>query len=113
MNENRINPRFKTIGQAYIAGIIDKGLLLKNISITGCCLKSTVKTDKIKIGENYTIKIKSRNFFKNYEFDIKAECKWLRKASAYGEIGFNITVSPTGKNFQNYVDFITAHSTLI
>jgi len=112
MSENRINPRYKTLGKARIPGIIEKDLDLINISITGICLKCGEGIDKLKIGGKYTVIVKSKSFFKTYDFEVKTECKWLRARKPVSEIGLSITASPKGRNFQTYVDFITSHTTL-
>ena len=112
MKENRLNPRFKSIGRAYIPGILEKETLLKNLSITGGCLQCSENTDKVIIGDICTIEITAKSFFKNIKFSIKAECKWIQKTGRFNEIGFKITGSPTGISLKNYIDFITSHSTL-
>ena len=50
MLEKRQNPRYQTMGRARIVGAIKEDILLKDISVTGCCLeyKSDQETISIK-----------------------------------------------------------------
>ena len=107
---NREKPRYNTMGQAHISGVTEKGILLKNLSITGCCLECTEINEKIKNGEIYEIIIKPERASHTGEFRFQAECKWIRKTDSSCEMGFNVTASPTGKFFKNYVDYLTYHS---
>ena len=108
---NRENIRYNTMGHAYISGVMEKGILLKNISITGCCLECEKDIEKIKTGEIHEIRIKPEKASHTGEFRFQAECKWIRRTDHSCEMGFNVTASPTGKFFQNYVDYLTYHST--
>jgi len=109
MHENRINPRYYTKGHARIPGISKNDLLLRNLSITGCCLECKETKDSIKLSEIYQIEIKPESASHIGKFELKAECKWIRNKDDINEIGFSVTVSPQGKCFQNYVDFIAYH----
>jgi len=110
MSGNRDNPRYNTTGRARISGVMERGILLKNLSITGCCLKSKKNIEKIKTSEIYEIKVKPERASHTGKFRFQAECKWIRSTDASCEMGFNVTASPTGKFFQNYVDYLTYHS---
>jgi len=115
MRENRIDPRFKTIGRARIADILEGDVLLKNLSITGCCLECppSYYNEKIKTFEKYTIDIKPEKIASIAEFHIEVECRWIRKRDSLCEIGFQVVASPKGRGFQNYVDYLTYHSSII
>jgi len=106
MLEDRKKPRYNTNGRACIFGMKQSGILLKNLSITGCCLRCPKNIEIINVGEIYKIKIKPERVSHTGEFEFQAECKWVRRADAC-EIGFCVTASPTGKHFRNYVDYIT------
>ena len=106
MHENRINPRYHTKGHARIPGVTKDDLLLRNLSITGCCLECLELMDKIKPSEIYQIEIKPEMASHIGKFELKAECKWIRNKNHVNEIGFSVTDSPHGKCFQNYVDYI-------
>jgi hypothetical protein len=112
MHELRKNPRFESIGKAQISTIPKCKLMIKNLSITGCCLECTLDSDKIKIQEKYRIDIKPERKSHIHHFNIEVECKWIRSGENSSEIGFEIYSFPKGKNFQSYVDYLSFHSTL-
>jgi hypothetical protein len=109
MPEKRMEPRYDTKGCARIHGIKDN-LLLKNLSITGCCLDCNCTIEEIHANEIYKIEIKPEHEAKIGKFELLAECRWIRKKNHLNEIGFMVTESPKGKFFQNYVDYIDHHS---
>jgi len=104
-------PRYDTKGRAHISGLKKNDILLKNLSVTGCCLNCAENIEEIKIGETYEIKIKPEKASHTGEFEFHAECKWIRAADLTYEIGFSITASPKGRHFQNYVNYITYQTT--
>jgi len=108
MPEKRINPRFDAKGHARIHGLKDD-LLLINLNITGCCLGSI--NEEIQLHEIYNIEVKPEHEAKIGKFELQAECRWIRKKENLNEAGFMVTVSPKGKFFQNYVDYIGHYST--
>lgn len=110
MQERRKDLRSHSIGRAYIDCIPEGDVFLKNLSITGCCLECTSNTEKIKLNEVYPITISPEHASKIGKFYIQAECKWIHKSDSFCEIGFQIAISPTGKDFQNYVDYLTYRS---
>ena len=112
--QRRVNPRYQTKDRAYITGMttgmLEGNVLLKNLSITGCCLECTT-CNNIELYEKYKIDIEPESFAGIGKFDIEVECKWIRKGDHSCEIGFQIVASPKGKCFQSYVDYLTYHST--
>lgn len=111
MRENRLNPRYNTMSRARITGVLEGDVKLKNLSITGCCLECKSNHDKIKVNETYRIDIIPKKILKK-EFEIEAECVWIRDRDDLCEIGFHIIFSPTGRHFENYVNYLATHSTL-
>lgn len=109
----RINSRYKSMGKARIAGILEGDALLKNLSITGCCLECTAYYENIKSNEIYKIEIEPESSSNVESFDIQAECKWVRNMDYTCEFGFQIVASPKGKYFSNYVDYLAFHSTVV
>lgn len=97
--------RYRTTGHARLSGILKDDLFLKNLSITGCCLECEEPIDKITTHEIYTIEIWPEADAHIGKFELQAECIWVHR----NEIGFTITISPKGKCFQNYVDYIAYH----
>jgi hypothetical protein len=108
---SRISQRYGTIAHARISGVLEGENLVKNLSITGCCLECTALCD-IKQNEKYDIVIHPETAAGVGEFEIQAECRWIRAGDYSCEIGFQITASPKGRNFQRYVDYLAFHSDL-
>ena len=100
------------MGKARIAGVLEGDVLLKNLSITGCCLECTAYYDNIKPHEIYKIEVEPESISNLDGFDLEAECRWIRNGDYYCEFGFQVTASPRGKGFQSYVDYLTYHSGL-
>ncbi|MDR2729794.1 MAG: PilZ domain-containing protein [Treponema sp.] len=109
MIEQRLNPRYRTMGHARITGEISGELLLKDISITGCCLECTTICDIIQ-DKKYKIVILPEIAANIETFEIEAECRWIRSADYVTELGFLVVASPRGKGFQRYVDYLEYHS---
>ncbi|MDR0486768.1 MAG: PilZ domain-containing protein [Treponema sp.] len=109
MQENRKDPRYRTLGRARIRGLLEGDVLLKNMSITGCCLECTFHPE-IKSNEVYEVEIDPEDAVHVGKFSLEAECRWIRNGDHFCEIGFQIVSSPTGRHFQRYVDYLTYHS---
>jgi hypothetical protein len=94
------------MGRAHITGALEGDVVLKNLSITGCCLECTSYKDNLKISEKYKIDIDPERASNVDNFELEVECKWIHKGEYFCEIGFNVVKSPKGKHFQNYVDYL-------
>jgi hypothetical protein len=79
--------------------------LLKNISITGCCVECTGTVD-IKPTAQYQLVIKPEKDSHIGTFELTVDCKWVRSDGHGTELGFGIMASPKGKQFQYYVDYL-------
>ena len=79
--------------------------LLKNISITGCCVECTDMVD-VKPTDQYQLLIKPEKESHIGAFDLMVDCKWVRSDAHGTELGFGIIASPKGKQFQFYVDYL-------
>ena len=112
MSELRKSPRYDAMGKAKIASIPKYKFIVKNLSITGCCLECTPVSDKLKTSEKYKVGIEPEHKSRIRKFDLDVVCKWIRSGENSSEIGFEIDSFPKGKNFQNYVDYLSFHSTL-
>jgi hypothetical protein len=99
--------------KARIENVLEGDVVLKNLSITGCCLECSANFDNLKPNEKYTIDIEPEKVSHIDEFNLEVECRWIRKRNNICEIGFQIVASPKGKGFQSYVDYLTYHSSLI
>jgi hypothetical protein len=107
----RTSPRYNTIARARIPGVLEGDNLVKNLSITGCCMECTAFCD-IKPNTQYDIVIQPEAAADIGEFDLHVECRWIRNGDYYSDVGFLVIASPKGKRFQRYVDYLTYHSTL-
>ena len=106
MLENRKNPRYQTLARARIPGIMEGENLLKDLSITGCCVESTVNTE-IQEGIHYKLEVKPESASRIKNFQLVVERKWVRPENYATEIGFSIIESPKGRQFQRYVDYLS------
>ena len=109
ISELRKNKRYQTIAKAKIKGIDYGETVLKDLSITGCCLESTVQLD-IKPGTKHKIEIIPENAANIRKFELTAEAVWIHGGSYSMELGFIILESPKGKLFQRYVDYLAWRS---
>ena len=109
MWENRINKRYHSVARVGIDGILNGDIMLKNISITGCCVQCLSSVD-ISVNSQYSIKIKPESDSKIGNFNLPVECKWVRNSDNSTEIGFSIAGFPKGKIFQRYVDYLAFRS---
>jgi hypothetical protein len=105
MLENRKNPRYRTLAKARISGILEGESILKNISITGCCVECTTDA-KIQAEARYQLEIQPERVSGIDNFQLTVERRWIRNEGYTTEIGFAITASPKGKQFQHYIDYL-------
>jgi len=113
MHEKRISPRYQTIGHARIPSVLKDDFFIRNISITGCCLECLGNVSLPKPSDIFKVEIKPEIAARIGKFEFEAECKWVRHAEDKSEIGLTVTVSPRGKFFQNYVDYIDYYKSKI
>jgi hypothetical protein len=111
VQENRKNPRYRTLAQARIPGVLEGESLLKDLSITGCCVECTVFVD-VKPNDRYQLEIKPESVANIGSFQLVVEVKWVRSGDYSSEVGFSIVASPRGKLFQRYVDYLAYRSSL-
>src|SRR5215471_16318287 len=105
MSESRRSPRYRTIARVEISKVSGGEGLLKNISITGCCVECTGMV-KVQPLAQYQLMIKPEKESHIGPFELLAECKWVRHDGHATELGFSIIASPKGKQFQHYVDYL-------
>ncbi|MDR2068414.1 MAG: PilZ domain-containing protein [Spirochaetaceae bacterium] len=106
MMEKRKQIRYTAHAQARIPEVFDGKVLLKDISVTGCGIESTMFMD-IKLNHRYKMDIIPEEASKIGPFEILAEVLWIRAGGYSFEAGFAITASPKGKQFQRYVDYLS------
>jgi len=109
LSEHRKNKRYHSIAQARIEGLNFGEILLKDLSITGCCLESTVNME-MKPGIRYKINIIPEAAANIGQFELTAESIWIHGGGYTTEFGFFIVESPKGKLFQRYVDYLAWRS---
>jgi hypothetical protein len=91
-------------------GVFEGDALLKDLSVTGCCIECTMVVD-IKPDMVYKIEILPEAASNIGSFELKAEARWIRAGGYSCEAGFLIVASPKGKLFQRYVDYLVWRST--
>jgi hypothetical protein len=112
MFENRKSVRYPTLARAFISEIVDGEALLKDLSITGCRVEYTMFVD-VKPNIHYKAQILPESAARIDPFDLLLESRWIRADSYSCEIGFVITASPKGRDFQRYVDYLAWRSAAI
>ena len=110
MQEQRRAPRYQTLAHARINGVLDGENVLKNLSITGCCIEYTGVAD-IQPNTQYLLEIKPEKVSRIRSFQLQVEAKWIRNDNYTTEIGMSIVASPKGKQFQRYVDYLAYRHT--
>jgi hypothetical protein len=110
MFEKRKNVRYPTLARALIPGLFDGEAMLKDISITGCCVEYTMFVD-VKPNTHYKVQIIPDSASGIGSFELEVKTCWVRAGGYSCEIGFAITVSPKGKEFMRYVDYLAWRST--
>jgi len=109
MEDKRKNQRFKTLAQVHIPSILNGENLLKDLSITGCCVECSAYSE-IKPDTRYKLEIIPEQKSNIHSFILEVESKWVRSTGYSGEIGFDVIAFPKGKQFQNYVDYLAYRS---
>jgi len=93
------------MARVQITGVVEGECLLKNISITGCCVECTGVAD-IQPNVRCQLIIRPEKVSHIGSFQLEVECKWVRKDGYATDVGFAITASPKGRKFQCYVDYL-------
>jgi hypothetical protein len=114
MPEKRKNQRYKTQAQARIPNILEGENVVRDISITGCCIEYPVieysVLTEIKPETVYQMEIMPEKNAKINNFVLEVEVKWLRSIGNSGVIGFSVVASPKEDQFQRYVDYLAYRS---
>ena len=106
MVENRKNIRYESFAKIIVEGISEEGIVLKDISVTGCRVKASTYIE-IKPHNQYELTIVPEESSEIDSFDLAVEAKWVGVEVDSFEFGFNIVRSPAGKQFENYVDYLS------
>jgi hypothetical protein len=110
MLEKRNNPRYHTLARAHITGVLEGDNLLKDLSITGCCIECTIYVE-LQTGSRYQLEIEPESAANIGNFELPVENKWIRAGAYSTELGFTVLASPkNSKQFQRYVDYLAYRS---
>ena len=99
MVEERKYTRYKTIARARIPALFEGESLLKDISVTGCCIECTMQVD-VRPETKYAVVIEPEASSQIGPFELMAEYRWNRSGSDACLIGFLIVESPKGRQLQ-------------
>jgi hypothetical protein len=108
--DKRKNRRYPSIAKAQSPKMFSGDALLKDLSITGCCIECTMRPE-ISAEKKYKMNILPEESSGIGSFELVVECKWMRTVDYSCDIGFTIVESPKGKTFQRYVDYLSWRST--
>ncbi|MDR0784333.1 MAG: PilZ domain-containing protein [Treponema sp.] len=109
MSEKRRGIRYRTIAHARVHGLFNGDALLKDISVTGCRIETTVFIEA-RPGTAYTLEVIPESAAKIASFELQVETRWTNAAADSYEVGFLVKASPEGKQFQRYVDYLAWRS---
>ncbi|MDR2419479.1 MAG: PilZ domain-containing protein [Treponema sp.] len=109
MEKQRKYDRYKTMAQARVPALFEGESLLKDISVTGCCIECTMQVE-VHPDTKYAIVVEPEATSQIEPFELTAEYRWNRSSLDACTIGFFIVESPKGKQFQRYVDYLAYHS---
>ena len=101
----RDNERYTSQARVRMPGILEGDALLKDFSVSGCCIESTIRID-VALNKTYNIEIIPEKASNVKKFVISAEVRWIRTVDYTFYVGFFIAVSPKGKLFQHFVDYV-------
>jgi hypothetical protein len=107
--DKRKNRRYPSIAKAQSPEAFSGDALLKDLSITGCCIECTMRPE-INTGKNYKMSIFPEENSGIGSFELVVKCKWIRTVDYSCNMGFDIVQSPRGKTFQRYVDYLSWRS---
>jgi hypothetical protein len=101
----RNSVRYLSHARVRIPGLFEGEVLLKDLSVTGCCIECTMYVD-IQPGASYKIEVIPEAASKIGQFDLMVESRWVQAGDYSCDVGFSITASPKGRLFQRYVDYL-------
>jgi hypothetical protein len=78
---------------------------VKDIDILGCRVRTEEEVEVFK-GDVFKLTVIPEHESRVGKFTFTAEARWQKRDSSGTEIGFLITASPQGREFENYVDYL-------
>jgi hypothetical protein len=106
LDDHRIKPRYRSFARVKFYGQTGEESLLKDISVTGCCVECT-SLAAIQPDALYTMEVIPEDAAKIGRFDLAVKTIWVQPSGYSVDVGFNITASPKGRVFQRYVDYLS------
>jgi hypothetical protein len=104
-SENRRHTRYRAFARVKFPNHLGEESLLKDISVTGCCVECTSLMN-LEPGIQYTLELIPENAAKIGRFNLEVKSVWIRPGDYSSDVGFSIVASPKGKLFQRYVDYL-------
>jgi hypothetical protein len=104
-SENRRHIRYRAFARVRFPDHAGEESLLKDISITGCCVECTSLMN-LKPDTPYTLEMIPESAAKIGKFSLEVKSIWIRPGDYSSDVGFSIVASPKGKLFQRYVDYL-------
>jgi hypothetical protein len=99
-------PRYATNAGISIAGFEGEGLL-KNISLSGCCLAS-VTYAAIVPGQVYQVTLVPGRNAGLEPFGVNLTANWTKSSETLFEAGFSLEESRTNHQLEHYVEYLKA-----
>jgi len=97
--------RYPAIAHALVPELIPAEAVLRDLSVTGCRLEFSAAV-ACGLGTQYRVTIIPEARASIETFNLDAEVRWSRSEYDAFEVGFSIVISPKGKAFLRYVDYL-------
>jgi len=97
--------RYPAIAHAMVLELVPAEAVLRDLSVTGCRLEFSAAV-ACGPGKHYLITVIPEERASVETFDLEAEVRWSRSDYDAFEVGFSIVLSPKGKAFMRYVDYL-------
>jgi hypothetical protein len=97
--------RYSAMAHALVSELIPAEAVLRDLSVTGCRLEFSAAV-ACGLGKLYRVTIIPEARASIETFDLDAEVRWSRSEYDAFEVGFSIVISPKGKAFLRYVDYL-------
>jgi hypothetical protein len=105
---SRKDERYPSKAHVHIADVSDTEPVLKDLSLSGCCIESSDFLDIVP-HSRYTLDITPEEDAKLEKFALDIESKWVRTKRAYSQSGFVFLVPPDETNLRRYVEYLSQH----
>jgi hypothetical protein len=103
MVDKRKHPRYLSSAAVRIG---DWVYTLKDIGVSGCCLKCPPGADDLVINQEYNVTLTAEPEARLAPFEFCIEPCWSRNTGDSREVGCFITRFPVGKQYQIFADYL-------